>query len=140
MLKGEVQNAQYRKEISQMAKIQEEQKHNERAQQEMLDLLQLQMANQDEDEEEDSATRSPSISSQDERHAGEIRHLTDTISNLEDRIDEYSEILEQKTEEIRTIGMCSVFINCLCLRFCLPKIAEGYPRSSTLQRDYCCLV
>ena len=91
-----------------MAQVQEEQKHNERAQQEMLDLLQLQMANQDTDEGEKEPPES-SITPQMERHAAEIRQLTDTISNLEDRIDEFSEALEQRTEEKNQIGMNDIF-------------------------------
>lgn len=89
-----------------MTEFQEEQKHNERAQQEMLDLLQLQMANEDNDEEEkESLASSSPITPQMERHAVEIRQLTDTISNLEDRIDEFSEVLEQRTDEKNQIGI-----------------------------------
>ena len=99
-----MQSAQHQKEIDKMAQIQEEQKQNELAQQEMLDLMQLQMANEEEEEVVSESSKSPSILSEMERHAEEIRHLTDTISTLEDRIDEYSELLEQRNEERAKLG------------------------------------
>lgn len=109
-----MQNAKHQLEIEKMAKIQEDQKENELAQQEMLEMLQLQMANEGADEEEDDeeqeveSTKSVSMLSEMERHAEEIRHLTDTISNLEDQVEEYSELLEQKNEERIKLGMLAM--------------------------------
>eukprot|EP00795_Rhopilema_esculentum_P013932 gene13932-4884_t len=98
-LKGELQDREHQSELNKMAQIQEEQKQDHLAQQEMLDMMQLQFSHDEIQDDEESSTKSPSVSSEMERHAEEIRHLTDTISNLEDRIDEFSELLDQKNEE-----------------------------------------
>ena len=97
-----------------MTKIQEEQKENELAQQEVLDMLQLQMA-ADEEEEDDAeeekveSSKSALVMLEMERHAEEVRHFTDTISNLEDRIDEFCELVDQKNEEKSSLGVFDAY-------------------------------
>ncbi len=103
--KGDEQDSKHREEMERLAKIQEEERLEKLAQQEMIEMMQLQMSNEDEEEDTvEVVSKSPSISSEEERHAEEIRNLTDMISNLEDRIDEYEDVLDSKNEENTKLG------------------------------------
>eukprot|EP00794_Sanderia_malayensis_P003607 gene3607-4116_t len=98
--KGEKQDSRHQEEIDRLAKLKEEEEQEKLAQQEMIEMMQLQMTNEDEEEEMiDSYSRSPSVTSEMERHAEEIRNLTDKIATLEERVDEYEEVLDSKNEE-----------------------------------------
>ena len=96
---------QHQDEIDKMAMLQKQQQQDQDAQQEMLEMMQLQMSQDDEEEEEETESDGvPSISSVEVRHLEEIRNLTDTISNLEDRVEECMALLERAKEEKQRAG------------------------------------
>lgn len=95
----------HQEEIDKLAMLQKQQQEDQDAQQEMLDMMQLQISQGDDEEEEEAESDGvPSISSVELRHLEEIRHLTDTISNLEDQIEEYMALLERAKEEKQKAG------------------------------------
>eukprot|EP00112_Aurelia_sp_Birch-Aquarium-sp1_P017336 Seg4002.4 transcript_id=Seg4002.4/GoldUCD/mRNA.D3Y31 product="putative protein C10orf67 mitochondrial" protein_id=Seg4002.4/GoldUCD/D3Y31 len=98
--KGQQLDMKHQEEIDKLAMLQKQQQEDQDAQQEMLDMMQLQISQGDDEEEEEAESDGvPSISSVELRHLEEIRHLTDTISNLEDQIEEYMALLERAKEE-----------------------------------------
>ena len=105
-----------------MAMLQKQQQQDQDAQQEMLEMMQLQMSQGDEEEEEETESDGvPSISSVEVRHLEEIRNLTDTISNLEDRVEECMALLERAKEEKQRAGRFSFMMNVTCVFFSLPN-------------------
>ena len=72
----------------------------------MIEMMKLQMDDEEEEEEiaEEVKEPPPSISLDIERHYDEIRQLTDTIYNLEVRIEELEDLLEETNKDNRKLS------------------------------------
>ena len=91
----------HQEQIDRLAQLQANQEQDQLAQQQMIDMMQMQLTG-DEMEEQgvvEVFKDAPFVSEEAERHAAEMRSLTDLIAGLEEKVEEFADTLNLHKEE-----------------------------------------